>query len=67
GAALLLAVNLVCVLLSAKAVFLFKGVKPRTWLERSRAKQSKVIYFSLWATLLLILIVVILLRSSIAD
>ena len=40
GAMLLLAVNVVCVLLSAMSVFLLKGVKPRTWLERTKAKQS---------------------------
>lgn len=64
GAALLLAVNLVCVLLAAKVAFLVKGVKPRTWIERNRAKQSVVIYISLWAVLLLALIGVILLRDS---
>ena len=34
GAMLLLAVNVVCVVLSGMALFLLKGVKPRTWLER---------------------------------
>ncbi|MCG6862997.1 MAG: TIGR00341 family protein, partial [Chromatiaceae bacterium] len=43
GAALLLAVNIVCVLLSGMALFLVKGVKPRTWLERTKAKQSMAI------------------------
>ena len=66
GAALLLAVNVVCVLLAAKVVFLVKGVKPRTWLERTRAKQSMTIYLTLWATLLLILITVILIRTPFA-
>jgi uncharacterized hydrophobic protein (TIGR00341 family) len=64
GAALLLAVNIVCVLLAAKVVFLVKGVKPRTWMERSRAKQSMTLYIALWTVLLLILIGVILLRGS---
>ncbi|MEL7173541.1 MAG: DUF389 domain-containing protein, partial [Pseudomonadota bacterium] len=40
GAALLLAVNLVSVNLAAVAVFLAKGVRPRTWLERKEARQS---------------------------
>jgi len=66
GAALLLAVNVVCVLLAAMMVFLVKGIKPRTWLERSRAKQSMTIYLTLWATLLLILITVILIRGTFA-
>ena len=63
GAALLLAVNIVCVILAAKLVFLVKGVKPRTWLERSRARQSMVTYLTLWVTLLSILIAVIVLRG----
>jgi uncharacterized hydrophobic protein (TIGR00341 family) len=67
GAALLLAVNVVCVLLSAMTVFLLKGVRPRTWLERTRAKQSLAISIALWATLLLILVAVILLRGSLAP
>jgi len=65
GAALLLAVNVVCVLLAAKLVFLAKGVRPRTWLERTRAKQSLWLYILLWALLLLILIGVILIRAPV--
>ena len=65
GTALLLAVNIVCVLLSAMTVFLLRGVKPRTWLERAKAKQSLAISITLWATLLLILVAVILIRGSI--
>ena len=67
GAALLLAVNVVCVLLSAMTVFLLKGVRPRTWLERTKAKQSLAISIALWATLLLILVAVILIRGSLAP
>jgi uncharacterized hydrophobic protein (TIGR00341 family) len=67
GAALLLAVNVVCVLLAAKVVFLVKGVKPRTWFARSRAKQSMAIYLALWAVLLAVLIVVILVRGRILE
>jgi uncharacterized hydrophobic protein (TIGR00341 family) len=64
GAALLLAVNVVCVLLSAKIVFLSKGVRPRIWLQRARAKQSIVLYIGLWATLLTLLIIAIVIRGS---
>jgi uncharacterized hydrophobic protein (TIGR00341 family) len=67
GAALLLAVNVVCVLLSAMTVFLLEGVRPRTWLERTKAKQSMAISLALWATLLLVLVAVILIRGSIAS
>lgn len=63
GAFLLLIVNIVCVLLSAKLVFLVKGVRPRSWIDRNRAKQSNVIYLSLWAILLALLIGVILIRA----
>ncbi|WJW75554.1 TIGR00341 family protein [Thiohalobacter sp. IOR34] len=63
GAALLLAVNVVCVILAAKLVFLAKGVKPRTWLEKRQARQSTTTYFILWAVLLAILVGVIYLRS----
>lgn len=63
GAALLLAVNVVCVNLAAKLVFLYRGVKPRTWLEMRKAKQSVVVYVSVWVVALLILLVAIYLRS----
>ncbi|AGA89361.1 TIGR00341 family protein [Thioflavicoccus mobilis 8321] len=63
GAFLLLATNIVCVLLSAKIVFLLKGVRPRSWTERNRAKQSILFYVSLWGFLLVLLITVILIRT----
>lgn len=37
GAALLLAVNIVCVNLSANIVFWLKGIRPRTWYEQKKA------------------------------
>lgn len=67
GAGLLLAVNVVCVLLAAKVVFLIKGVRPRGWLETRRAKQSVSFYISLWAILLAILILAIVLRSPLTT
>lgn len=56
GAGLLLAVNVVCVNLSAKLVFLYRGVKPRTWLEKQKARQSTPTYIFVWGLLLLILL-----------
>ena len=56
GAALLLAVNIVCVNLAANLVLLFKGVKPRTWLEKQNARQSMIIYITFWIITLSILI-----------
>jgi uncharacterized hydrophobic protein (TIGR00341 family) len=65
GAALLLAVNIVCINLSAKLMFLFKGVRPRTWLEKNKARQSVVIYTTVWIVTLTLLIVAIVLRHRV--
>ncbi len=56
GAALLMAVNVVCVNLSANLVFLFKGVRPRTWLEKRKARQSVVWFGLFWTIVLAILL-----------
>jgi len=64
NAALLLAVNVVCVLLAAMVVFLARGVKPRTWLEQTKVKQSRTLYIALWTVLLAVLIAAIVLRGS---
>jgi uncharacterized hydrophobic protein (TIGR00341 family) len=63
GAALLLAVNVVCVLLAAKIVFLVRGVKPRTWLDSDRARQSRAMYLGLWALLLAALVGLVVVRG----
>lgn len=65
GAALLLAVNVICVILSAKLVFLAKGVKPRTWYEREKARQSTRLYTSVWLVLLFILLAIIYTRHQV--
>jgi uncharacterized hydrophobic protein (TIGR00341 family) len=64
GAGLLLAVNVVCVNLSGKLVFLLKGIKPRTWLEKRKARQSLLIYVIFWLVVLIILIVVMQVRQT---
>jgi len=64
GAALLLAVNIVCVNLAAKVVFLVRGIKPRSWLEKQKANQSMVTYLVIWILSLAILLVVILFRKG---
>lgn len=56
GAAALLAVNVVSVNLSAQLVFLSKGIKPRTWLQRRAAKQSIRISLAIGCGLLALLI-----------
>ena len=59
GAALLLAVNIVSVNLAAKVVFLIKGVRPRTWLEKDKARRAMTAYIVVWLLTLLVLLVVI--------
>ena len=64
GAALLLAVNIVCVNLAAKVVFLVRGIKPRSWLEKQKATQSMVTYLVFWVLSLALLLVIILFRKG---
>jgi len=64
GATLLLAVNIVCINLSSKLVFLFRGIKPRTWLEAHRANQSRLLYIGLWAVMLAFLFITIYFRHK---
>lgn len=64
GAGLLLAVNIVCVNLAAKVSFLFRGIKPRTWLEKQKARQSMTLYIILWILSLAVLLVAIYLRHG---
>jgi uncharacterized hydrophobic protein (TIGR00341 family) len=63
GAGLLLAVNVVCVNLASKVVFLIKGIHPRTWVEKEKAKHATVVYVLVWVVTLLILLAAIYARS----
>jgi uncharacterized hydrophobic protein (TIGR00341 family) len=56
GAGLLLAVNIVCVNLAAKLVFLVKGIRPRTWWQKEKARQSMTTYLVIWVFSLLFLL-----------
>ncbi|AOV17289.1 TIGR00341 family protein [Acidihalobacter aeolianus] len=64
GAGLLLAVNVVCVNLASKVVFLLKGIRPRTWVDKARARRATVIYLVMWLVTLMILLLVIYLRRT---
>ena len=55
GALLLLTVNVVCTVLSAQIVFVWKGIRPRTWWEQKAAARSVRINLSVWGFLLLML------------
>jgi uncharacterized hydrophobic protein (TIGR00341 family) len=59
GAAILLAVNLVCVNLAAQVVLVSRGVRPRTWWQKKEAHQSVVLNLLLWGVFLLILLAII--------
>lgn len=64
GAGLLLAVNIVCVNLATKIVFIAKGINPRKWLEKEKAKRAMVVYVVGWIIILAVLMVIIYLRGS---
>jgi len=63
GALLLLAINIVCVNLSSKLVFLVRDISPRTWLEKEKAKAAMRLYMVGWFLTLVMLMLVILARS----
>jgi len=67
GAGLLLAVNVVCINLAAKIAFLVRGIKPRTWLEIQKARQSMTVYILIWIISLTILMVAIYLRTQVPE
>lgn len=62
GAGLLLGVNIVCVNLAANISFLMKGIKPRTWFEKKKAKQSLTVFVLFWVVVLIFLIMAVQLR-----
>jgi uncharacterized membrane protein len=64
GAGLLLAVNIECVNLAAKVVFLAKGIHPRTWWERKMARRATMLYILIWIASLALLVAVIYVRSA---
>jgi len=64
GAALLLAVNVVCVNLASNLTFLFKGIKPRTWYEKKKAKQSLIIVVLFWLLVLAVLVATVKIRQQ---
>jgi len=64
GAALLLAVNIVCVNLASNITFLLKGIKPRTWYEKKKAKQSLIIFVLFWLIVLVVLVMAVKVRQQ---
>ena len=58
SALLLLAINIVCVNLACNIVFLTKGISPRSWWEKEKAKKKMRIYVSMWIVTLVILMLI---------
>lgn len=63
-AGLLLAVNIVSVNLASKIVFWAKGVSPRTWYEKEKARKAMRIYLIAWFVTLLALMFFIYTRTT---
>ncbi len=57
SAALLLAINVVCTVLSAQFIFVWKGVRPRLWMAQQKAAKAVKVNAALWLTLLAVLVV----------
>jgi len=55
GAALLLGLNVVCAILSAQIVFVYKGVRPRRWVSQQKAAKAQKVNLVIWISLLIIL------------
>jgi uncharacterized hydrophobic protein (TIGR00341 family) len=55
GAALLLGLNVVCAVLSAQFVFVWKGIRPRRWLTQRKASRAVIVNAIVWAALLIAL------------
>ena len=53
AAAILVLLNVICVLLSTQIVFAWKGVQPRRWLQKKNAERSRRISYIVWAALLI--------------
>lgn len=55
AAAILVLLNVICVLLATQIVFVWKGVQPRRWLQQKNAEKSRRISFIVWGGLLICL------------
>jgi uncharacterized hydrophobic protein (TIGR00341 family) len=59
GAVLLVSINVVCLNLASVLTFYLKGIKPYTWWEAKRAKQSTRIAMMIWFGLLILMIALV--------
>lgn len=62
--ALLLAVNIICILLAAQGIYAYKGIRPRTWFERKSAEGAVRTNILVLGALLLAAVAVIVLAQT---
>lgn len=67
GAGLLLAINVVCVNLASNIVFFIKGIGPRTWWEKEKAKRAMGTYILVWFVSIIILLCLIFFRQMLVT
>ncbi|MEM6648815.1 MAG: TIGR00341 family protein [Pseudomonadota bacterium] len=53
AAAILVLLNIICVLLSTQLMFVWKGVRPRRWGQQQNAAKSRRMNLAVWALLLI--------------
>ncbi len=66
GATLLLAVNVVCVSLSAQVVMMTRGITPRSFYEKKKARRASIISAGIWLVLLILLVLLLWYRKPVA-
>lgn len=64
GAGLLLAVNIVCVIVAAKLVFVARGIGPRTVSARQKARRPVTLFGLVWIMIMLALLGLMLVRQQ---
>lgn len=67
GAALLLALNVVCINLAAQVVMVTRGITPRNWYEKQTARRASMVNTAFWMILLAALGGLLWLRAPIAP
>ncbi len=63
-ALLLLTINVVCIMLAAQAVYILKGVRPRTWFEKKAAARASRINTLALMVLLAVLVMIIVFAAT---
>jgi uncharacterized hydrophobic protein (TIGR00341 family) len=67
GAGLLLVINIVCINLASNIVFFVKGIRPRTWWQKEKAKRAMTIYGLVWLISVIILIFLLFSRKILVS